>query len=100
MLREIQSDTGIAILFISHDLGVIAEIAERVVVMYAGQVVEQADAESVFVRLRHPYTEGLLGSIPKVGDQRLQSIPGNVPMAGRLPAGCRFHPRCAYCQLG
>jgi peptide/nickel transport system ATP-binding protein len=100
MLREIQAETGIAILFISHDLGVIAEISERVVVMYSGQVVEQGDASNVFVRLRHPYTEGLLGSIPKVGDRRLQSIPGNVPMAGRLPPGCRFHPRCPYAELG
>jgi peptide/nickel transport system ATP-binding protein len=100
MLRDIQADTGIAILFISHDLGVIAEIAERVVVMYAGQVVEAGSAENVFARLRHPYTEGLLASIPNVGDERLQSIPGSVPMAGRHPSGCRFHPRCPYFAAG
>jgi peptide/nickel transport system ATP-binding protein len=100
VLREVQEGTGISILFISHDLAVIAEMADRVVVMYAGQVVEQGEAEDVFVRLRHPYTEGLLGSIPKVGDQRLQSIPGSVPIAGRLPAGCRFHPRCPYVDRG
>jgi peptide/nickel transport system ATP-binding protein len=100
MLRDIQADTGIAILFISHDLGVIAEIAERVVVMYAGQVVEAGTAGNVFARLRHPYTEGLLASIPNVGDERLQSIPGSVPMAGRHPSGCRFHPRCPYFTAG
>jgi peptide/nickel transport system ATP-binding protein len=100
MLREIQADSGIAILFISHDLGVIAEIAERVVVMYAGQVVEAGTAANVFARLRHPYTEGLLASIPNVGDERLRSIPGSVPMAGRHPSGCRFHPRCPYFAAG
>ena len=100
LLREIQADTGIAILFISHDLGVIAEIAERVVVMYAGQVIEAGTAGNVFARLRHPYTEGLLASIPNVGDERLQSIPGSVPMAGRHPSGCRFHPRCTYFAAG
>jgi peptide/nickel transport system ATP-binding protein/oligopeptide transport system ATP-binding protein len=100
MLREVQEDTGISILFISHDLAVIAEMADRIVVMYAGQVVEQGEAEDVFVRLRHPYTEGLLGSIPKVGDHRLRSIPGNAPIAGRLPSGCRFHPRCPYVDSG
>ena len=88
-------------LFISHDLGVIAEMADRVVVMYAGQVVEQATVEEVFVQPRHPYTAGLLGCDP--GDRagrRLVDIPGNVPPPGYAPPGCRFHPRCRMSQRG
>jgi peptide/nickel transport system ATP-binding protein len=97
LLREIQRDTGIAIVFISHDLGVIAELAQRVVVMYAGQVVERATVEDLFLRPRHPYTSGLLGSIPAVGQgRRLISIPGVVPPPGAMPVGCRFHPRCVH----
>ncbi len=101
LIREIQRETHIAVLFISHDLGVIAEMAERVVVMYAGQVVEQASVEDVFVRPRHPYTSGLLGAIPAVGQgRRLVDIPGNVPAPGYAPRGCRFHPRCPHAQRG
>ena len=101
LIREMQADTGIAVLFISHDLGVIAEMAERVVVMYAGQVVEQATVEDVFVRPRHPYTSGLLGAIPAIGQgRRLVDIPGNVPPPGYAPPGCRFHPRCPHVERG
>jgi oligopeptide/dipeptide ABC transporter ATP-binding protein len=101
LLREVQRDTGVAILFISHDLGVIAEIAESVSVMYAGHVVEQAPVEQLFVRPGHPYTEGLLGAIPKRGQaRRYVAIPGNVPMAGQAPTGCPFHPRCRYAVVG
>ena len=101
LIREVQADTGIAVLFISHDLGVIAEMAERVVVMYAGQVVEQATVEDVFVRPRHPYTSGLLGAIPAIGQgRRLVDIPGNVPPPGYAPPGCRFHPRCPHVERG
>ena len=97
LLREIQRDTGIAIVFITHDLGVIAEMADRIVVMYAGQVVEQGDVDEIFVRPRHPYTAGLMSAIPVVGQgRRLVDIPGNVPAPGRAPAGCRFHPRCPH----
>jgi oligopeptide/dipeptide ABC transporter ATP-binding protein len=101
LLREIQRDTGIAIVFISHDLGVIAELAQSVVVMYAGQVVERATVEELFLSPRHPYTAGLINSIPAVGrGRRLVSIPGNVPAPGSMPVGCRFHPRCAHESVG
>ncbi len=101
LIREIQHDTGISVLFISHDLGVIAEMADRVVVMYAGQVIEEGGIEEVFVRPRHPYTSGLLGAIPTAGQgRRLVDIPGNVPAPGYAPRGCRFHPRCEHFQPG
>jgi peptide/nickel transport system ATP-binding protein len=101
LIREIQADTGIAVLFISHDLGVIAEMADRVVVMYAGQVVEQASIEDVFLHPRMPYTSGLLGAIPAIGQgRRLVDIPGNVPAPGQAPPGCRFHPRCPHFEPG
>jgi peptide/nickel transport system ATP-binding protein len=101
LLREIQADTGVAILFISHDLGVIAEMCDAVAVMYAGQIVERATAEDLFLRPRHPYTSGLMGAVPKVGmGKTLVAIPGNVPDPGRGPAGCRFHPRCPHAVGG
>jgi oligopeptide/dipeptide ABC transporter ATP-binding protein len=101
LLREIQADTGVAILFISHDLGVIAEMCDAVAVMYAGQIVERAVAEDLFLRPRHPYTSGLMGAVPKVGmGKTLVAIPGNVPDPGRAPAGCRFHPRCPHAVGG
>ena len=90
-----------AILFISHDLGVIAEMCESVLVMYAGRVVEAAPADDLFFRPQHPYTEGLLGSIPRAGrSKRLITIAGNVPPMDHLPPGCRFHPRCVYAVAG
>ncbi len=101
LLRELQHETGIAILFISHDLGVIAEMCESVLVMYAGRVVEAASADDLFFAPKHPYTEGLLGSIPRVGGaKRLVTIAGNVPPMDHLPSGCRFHPRCPYAAAG
>ena len=101
LLRELQVETGVAILFISHDLGVIAEMCESVLVMYAGRVVEEAPADTLFFAPRHPYTEGLLGSIPRVGrSKRLITIAGNVPPMDHLPKGCRFHPRCRYAVAG
>jgi peptide/nickel transport system ATP-binding protein/oligopeptide transport system ATP-binding protein len=101
LLRDIQAETGIAILFISHDLGVIAEMCQSVVVMYAGEVVERATVEDLFVHPRHPYTGGLLAAVPKVGMRReLVAIPGNVPAPGHYPAGCRFHPRCPHAEAG
>jgi oligopeptide/dipeptide ABC transporter ATP-binding protein len=76
-------------------------MADRVVVMYAGQVIEEASVEDAFVRPRHPYTSGLLGAIPAVGQgRRLVDIPGNVPAPGQAPRGCRFHPRCPYFERG
>jgi peptide/nickel transport system ATP-binding protein len=101
LMREIQAETGVAILFISHDLGVIAEMAERVVVMYAGQVVESATVEDLFISPRHPYTAGLMAAVPRVGQGRtLVAIDGNVPDPGHAPAGCRFHPRCVHAVAG
>ena len=106
VIRDLQEDTGISVLFITHDLGVVAEVCDRVAVMYAGQVIEEAAVEQLFVHPTHPYTEGLLDSIPKLGlSKRLESIPGVVPPPDRMPDGCRFHPRCAYvdparCTIG
>jgi oligopeptide/dipeptide ABC transporter ATP-binding protein len=96
LLRELQRDFGTAILLISHDMGVIAEMADDVVVMYSGRVVEQAPVASLFEGPQHPYTVGLLGSIPRLEQEqeRLPAIEGNVPDPLDMPAGCRFHPRC------
>jgi len=86
------------VLFVTHDLGVVAQICERVVVMYAGQVVEQEAVDALFTRPLHPYTEGLLDSMPQTAAKgaELHVIPGHVPSADEMPAGCRFHPRCSY----
>ena len=85
-------------MFVTHDLGVIADIADGVVVMYAGQIVEETDAAALFTRPRHPYTEALLDSIPQLAPAGgpLHDIPGMVPRPGQIPEGCRFHPRCSY----
>jgi peptide/nickel transport system permease protein len=98
LIRELQADLGLAVLFISHDLGVIAQMCDRVGVMYAGQLVEQATAFDLFARPRHPYTAALLASIanPEAESGRLVAIPGAVPPAHAWPTGCRFHPRCAH----
>ncbi len=103
LMRRLQRELGMSILFITHDLGVVAEIADRVVVMYAGKVVEQGDVRDVFARPRMPYTRGLMDSIPRIDraggrKQRLFSIPGNVPNALRLPPGCAFQPRCGFAE--
>ncbi len=96
LLNRLQEEFGMAILLITHDLGVVAETCDRVAVMYAGQVVEYADVEEIFNHPRMPYTAGLLGSIPKLGEEaeRLRVIPGNVPNPAEFPTGCKFHPRC------
>ena len=96
LMRNLRDETGTAIILITHDLGVVAEMCDRVAVMYAGEIVEQADVVSLFREPLHPYTRGLIGSIPVVGDLReeLAVIPGNVPNLIDLPAGCRFAPRC------
>jgi len=100
LLRELRSELGMAVMLISHDLGVIAEFAERVIVMYAGRIVEQASVEVLFRTPVHPYTEGLMASIPALdgGDGRLYSIPGRIPDPDEPIAGCRFGPRCAHVQ--
>lgn len=98
LLHELQSRLGTAILMITHDLGVIAEVASRVVVMYGGQVVEEAPAEVIFSRPSHPYTIGLLGAMPRLGErgERLTTIPGTVPPPTAWPSGCRFRDRCQH----
>lgn len=96
LLRELQADLGMAIIMITHDLGVIAELTERVMIMYLGQEVEYGTVEDVFHRPQHPYTRGLLGSIPKLTPGRIEIDPieGTVPSVYELPPGCKFHPRC------
>jgi len=98
LLRQLQRDLGMAILFVTHDLGVIADLCDRVAVMYAGQIVEEATVDELFARPRHPYTEGLLGAMPQVGrlDERLAVIRGQVPLPHEIPSGCRFAARCDY----
>ncbi len=102
LMLELKEEFGTAILLITHDLGVIAEIAERVDVMYAGKVVEEAGTLSIFEEPKHPYTQGMLKSLPKLdiefesSDRRLQEIKGIVPSFYELPRGCSFHPRCPY----
>jgi oligopeptide/dipeptide ABC transporter ATP-binding protein len=97
LMRNLREQTGTAIILITHDLGVVAEMADRVAVMYAGEIVEQADVTTLFRQPRHPYTRGLIASIPVVGNVHtdLSVIPGNVPNLIDLPKGCRFAPRCA-----
>ncbi len=98
LMRRLQDDLGMSILFITHDMGVVAEIADEVAVMYAGEIVEQAPVNNLFARPRHPYTKGLLGSIPGAGQirkgERLRAIPGTVPPLHDMPPGCAFAPRC------
>jgi oligopeptide/dipeptide ABC transporter ATP-binding protein len=96
LMRTLQSGLNTAIILITHDLGVVAEMAERIAVMYAGQIVEEADVRTLFNEPLHPYTVGLLGSVPVFGQEKdvLASIPGNVPNLIDLPPGCRFAPRC------
>ena len=99
LMQRLKEEFKTAIVLITHDLGVIAEMASRVVVMYAGKVVEEAPVKALFKDPRHPYTQGLLGSIPVIGrkeqtGRRLQEITGIVPSPAQMPQGCRFHPRC------
>jgi peptide/nickel transport system ATP-binding protein len=98
LLRSMVAELGVALVFITHNMGVVADICDRVVVMYAGQVVEQATVFELFDRPRHPYTEGLLRSMPQVTRSvgRLPSIPGSTPPPWGFAAGCRFKPRCPY----
>jgi oligopeptide/dipeptide ABC transporter ATP-binding protein len=98
ILRQLRDARGMSILFITHDLGVIAEIADDVVVMYAARVAEHAPVDNLFRRPHHPYTWGLLGSLPRLDTDvhRLTQIPGSPPSLLNPPRGCRFHPRCAY----
>jgi len=99
LLRTLQRELGLAIMFVTHDLGVVADLCDRVAVMYAGQLVEQASVHDLFTSPRHPYTEGLLRAVPQASEARedaLYVIDGVVPTAATMPTGCRFHPRCEY----
>jgi len=98
LLRELQAETGMSIILITHDLGVVAEMADDVAVMYAGKVVERTSARALFDDPQHPYTLGLLGSVPRLDEdrERLLAIEGAVPPPFAFPAGCRFNPRCPF----
>ena len=98
LMNQLKKDIGTSIIFITHDLGVVAEVCDEVVVMYCGRVVEKANVYDLFENPSHPYTEGLLASIPKMGVEvdELDSIPGNVPNPKYMPEGCKFAPRCKY----
>ncbi|MGY3857493.1 ABC transporter ATP-binding protein [Aeromonas veronii] len=99
LMKELQAQTGMAIIFITHDLGVVAELCDEVVVMYAGRAVERADIYELFDRPRHPYTHGLMASIPRLEDvpkSLLKTIKGQVPALHEMPAGCRFSNRCPH----
>ncbi|WP_342322053.1 ABC transporter ATP-binding protein [Kosakonia sp. BYX6] len=100
LLNTLKADTGTAVLMITHDLGVVAEVAQQVAVMYAGQVVEQGSVEAIFADPQHPYTIGLMGSIPSLGARKgqLSTIPGSVPLPEAMPKGCRFATRCPFAQ--
>jgi len=100
LLRSIQDETGMGMLLITHDLGVVAGIADYVYVMYSGRIVERAPVEALFSNPLHPYTQGLLRCTPRLDDQRdrLVVIPGAVPDPAQPPRGCRFHPRCALAR--
>ena len=96
LLKEIQREMGMAVMLITHDLGVVSEIADRVAVMYAGRIFEYGPIEAVFGKIGNPYTKGLMRSIPQLDERkkRLHAIPGQVPNPMDLPVGCKFHPRC------
>lgn len=100
LIKKLQEERGMAVMFITHDLGVVAEIADYIVVMYAGKIVEEGSAEQIFYHPCHPYTQGLLKCIPRIDEEResLNIIEGNVPNPENFPEGCRFHTRCQYCQ--
>jgi oligopeptide/dipeptide ABC transporter ATP-binding protein len=104
LIRTLQAEIGMAVLFITHDLGVAAEIADRIAVMYAGRIVEEAPAAALFTAPRMPYTAGLLASVPRLvlddRAMRLEAIPGEMPNPLSHPAGCAFHPRCAHAVGG
>jgi len=98
LLQQLQGRFGMSIVLITHDLGVVAETVSRVLVMYGGEIVEEAPVKTLFAEAHHPYTEGLLAAMPRLGEsrERLRTIPGTVPPPTRWPEGCRFHDRCPY----
>jgi oligopeptide/dipeptide ABC transporter ATP-binding protein len=98
LLAELQRTLGMTLLLITHDMGIVAQLADRVAVMYSGSIVECADASSLFTHPRHPYSEALLETVPTIAGSRtiFRPIPGAMPALTDAPSGCRFHPRCAY----
>jgi len=98
LINDLKEQIEMGVIFVTHDMGVVAEIADRVMVMYAGEVVETGDVDSIFNDPQHPYTKGLLGSVPNVDDkeQNLKTIPGSMPNLSDRISGCRFHPRCPF----
>lgn len=102
LIRRLQKETGSGVILITHDLGVVAEMCTHVAIMYAGKIVEQGSVEDIFYRPRHPYTQGLLDSVPHFESgkklDRLKTIPGMVPNLGKLPTGCRFQDRCSFAK--
>jgi oligopeptide transport system ATP-binding protein len=102
LLKDLQRDTGMGLILITHDLGVVNEVADRVAVMYAGKIVETGTVDDVFTQPSHPYTLGLMSSIPQVEAKggRLNPIVGQPPNLARIPSGCSFHPRCPKARTG
>jgi len=101
LIADLRDQMEMSVVFITHDLGVVAEVCDRVVVMYSGDVVEAADALPLYTKPLHPYTEGLLASLPLLDrGEELISIPGSAPLPWDVPTGCSFHPRCKYCEPG
>ncbi len=100
IIRKAKEERGMTVIFITHDLGVVAEIAQRVIVMYAGKIVEEAPCKDLFANPLHPYTRGLLRCIPRIDQKQgeLDIITGQVPAPSNVPSGCRFHPRCPNCM--
>jgi oligopeptide/dipeptide ABC transporter ATP-binding protein len=97
VLKDIQQESGVALIFVTHNLGIVAKMCDKMAVMYAGKIVEQGPVRELFRAAKHPYTQALLGSMPKLGSKEpLFAIPGQPPNLAYLPAGCAFHPRCAH----
>lgn len=97
LMRKLRDELGMGILFITHDLGVVSEMCSRVIVLYCGEIMEEADVQTLFTSPKHPYTQGLLAAIPQIGQrEKLYVIPGTVPPASEFPKGCVFAPRCEY----
>jgi oligopeptide/dipeptide ABC transporter ATP-binding protein len=97
VLKEIQQESGVALIFVTHNLGIVAKMCDKMAVMYAGKIVEQGAVRDLFRAAKHPYTQALLGSMPKLGSKDpLYAIPGQPPNLAQLPSGCAFHPRCAH----
>jgi len=100
VLKDIQRESGVALIFVTHNLGIVAKMCDKMAVMYAGKIVEQGGVRDLFHAAKHPYTRALLGSMPKLGSKEpLFAIPGHPPNLAQLPAGCAFHPRCSHAML-